>query len=382
MRAHAWRIHQPGGRYRVIVTQTLPGTRWLEILLAAGCRVEVCQHEGGPDRDDLHALLGSSCDGVLGQLTETWDEALLSALQAAGGKVYSNYAVGYNNVDLGAATRLGLPVGNTPGVLTEATAEMAVALTFAAARRVGESERFVRAGRFTAWHFDLMLGRLLNRQTVGIVGAGRIGCAYALMMAQGHTMNVRYYSRSAKPTLEARLAAFNRYLASHGEAPVACRRAETLEELLAEADLVSLHVPLDATTRHLLDARRLALMKPDAILVNTSRGPVIDERALVSHCRTHPEFRAGLDVFEHEPALAPGLADLENVVLVPHLGSATRTSREGMAVLAAANLAAALQRYPVWNRSDMTPFLQDPMPEACPSVVNAEALGLEMYCGV
>jgi hydroxypyruvate reductase 1 len=256
---------------------------------------------------------------------------------------------------------------------------MAVALTFAAARRVGESERFIRAGRFSSWNFELLLGKLLERKTVGVIGAGRIGSAYALMMAQGHGMDVIYFNRTPKPVLEARLAAFNRYLSSHGEAGVSCRRTETLEDLLSAADVVSLHLPLDDTTHHLIDAHRLALMKPDAVFVNTSRGPLVDEAALVEHCRANPGFRAGLDVFEHEPELAPGLAALDNVVLVPHLGSATRYSREGMAILAAANLAAVVRGYPVWNRADVTPFLQETLPEAAPSIVNAEDLGMEAF---
>jgi len=378
MTEQKWQVHNPQGKQRVIVTQNLPGERWLTILGQAQCRVEVGRGTHNLSSRAIKTALGTRCHGVIGQLGEVWDKDLLTALKAAGGRVLSNYAVGYNNVDLAEATRLGIPLGNTPGVLTAATAEMAVALTFAAARRIGESERYIRAGRFSAWRMDLMLGKLLSRKTVGIVGAGRIGSAYALMMAQGHLMDVVYFSRSAKPSLEARVAAFNRYLTSHGERPLVCRRAAALDELLPVADVVSIHAPLTDATRHLLDARRLALMKPGAVLVNTSRGPVVHEEALVAHCRANPGFRAGLDVFENEPALAPGLADLENVVIVPHIGSATRYSREGMAVLAAANLAAVLQGYPVWNRADITPFLEEQMPRAAPSIVNAEDLGLDI----
>ncbi len=378
MSSMQWKVHHPEGRYRVLVTKNLPGSRWLEILVGADCRTEVCQSREILSGPAIQGAMGQHCHGVLGQLTEDWDSALLTALKEAGGVVFSDYAVGYNNVDLDAATRLGLAVGNTPGVLTEATAEMAVALTFAAARRVGEGERYVRAGKFSAWHVDLLLGKQLARGSLGIIGAGRIGSAYALMMVQGHGMDLIYFSPTPKPVLEARLAAFNRYLSSHGERPLACRRAATVEELLGAADVVSIHTPLNDATRHLLDARRLALMKPDAVLVNTSRGPVIDEQALVAHCRANPGFRAGLDVFEDEPALAPGLAELENVVRVPHLGSATGTSREGMALLAAANLVGVLRGDPVWNRADITPFLQEPPPRAAPSIVNAKALGLEI----
>ena len=294
-----------------------------------------------------------------------------------GGPFYSNYAVGYNNVDLDAATRADIPVGNTPGVLTETTAEMAVALTVAAARRLGEAERYLRAGRYRGWLPDLFLGTLLQGKTLGIIGAGRIGSAYARMMVQGHGMQVIYYSRSANPGLESFVADVSRFRVSHGQRPVVCRRAESLGELLETADCVSIHTILDNTTHHLIDSRRLATMKPDAVLVNTSRGPVIDEAALVDHCRRHPDFRAGLDVFEHEPAMAPGLVELDNVVIVPHIGSATRWTREGMATLAACNVVGILCGFPLWQRTDILPFLEDDPPQAVPSIVNARELGMD-----
>jgi len=149
-----------------------------------------------------------------------------------------------------------------------------------------------------------------------------------------------------------------------------------VDDLLAEADVVSLHPVLDETTRHLIDARRLGLMKETAILVNASRGPVIDEAALVAHCQSHPDFRAGLDVFEDEPAIKPGMADLDNVVVVPHLGSATSWTRRGMASLAACNVAGLLMGYPVWGDDDVRPFLEGAPPKAAPSIVNAADLGL------
>ncbi len=368
------RIVNPDGGRRVIVTKDLPGDRWIEILVAAGCRVEICTQTAALPVDALRGMIGSRCDGAIGQLTEAWGEDLFSALARAGGRVYSNYAVGFNNIDLAAATRHGIAVGNTPGVLTEATAEMAVALTFAAARRIGEAERFLRAGRFDGWRPDLFLGELLWRKTVGVVGAGRIGTAYARMMMEGHKTDILYYSPHRNPALEDFAAAYSQFLAARHEPPVACRRSETLEELLRGADCVSLHTALNESTHHLIDARRLAQMKPAAILVNTSRGPVIDEAALVDHCRRQPAFRAGLDVFEQEPALAPGLADLDNVVVVPHIASATRWTRQGMATLAAANVAAVLSGHPVWNRPDIGPFLSSDPPRAAPSILNAEAL--------
>ena len=375
MNNNPWQIHNPGGTFRVIVTKALPGQRWIDILTAADCRVEVCHSKAVLDTETIKAAIGSQCDGAIGQLTEAWGETLFDTLKAAGGIAYSNYAVGYNNVDLEAATQAGIPVGNTPGVLTETTAEMAVALVFAAARHVGEAERFLRAGRYTGWLPDLYLGTLLHGKTLGIIGAGRIGEAFARMMVQGHGMQVIYHDLAANTDLEAFVADYNRFRVTQHLSPVACRRAESVEALLGTADYVSVHTVLDDTTRHLIDARRLALMKPDAILINTSRGPVVDEAALVDHCRCHPDFRAGLDVFEHEPALAPGLAELTNVVIVPHIASATRWTREGMAILAACNVAGLLGGYPLWQQPDILPFLEADPPRAIPSIVNAGALG-------
>ncbi len=374
-----WITHHPEGTQRVVVTKELPGARWLEILTEAGCRVEVCASTAILAEEEIAAAIGDRCEGCIGQLTEPWGEALFSALSAAGGRAYSNYAVGYNNVDLAAATRKRIPVGNTPGVLTETTAEMAVALTFAAARRLVEGDRFMRSGAFEGWLPSLLLGELLWRKTVGIIGAGRIGSAYARMMAEGHKMDVVYFDLHPNRALEEALEAYGAFLASEGRRPVACRRADSVEEVLKEADVVSLHTVLDSATHHLIDRDRLALMKENAILVNSSRGPLIDEAAVVDHCRENPSFRAALDVFEDEPAMKPGLAELSNVVVVPHVGSATRWTREGMAVLAASNVAGILQGLPVWKGEDVTPFLGPKPPAAVPSVVNAEDLDMTVF---
>ncbi|MBN2126353.1 MAG: D-glycerate dehydrogenase [Deltaproteobacteria bacterium] len=379
MNGKDWTIHNRSGSMRVLVTRELPGRQWLETLIAAGCRVDTGAPAANPSREQIEEAIGDACDGAIGQLTEPWGEELFSALKAAGGRAYSNYAVGYNNVDLEAATRMGIPVGNTPGVLTETTAEMAVALTFAAARRIAEADAFMRAGRFTSWHPALFLGELLWRKTLGVVGAGRIGSAYARMMVEGHRMDLVYYDLHKNESLEDYLASYGRFLSSRGEKPVSCRRAEDLEEVLRVADVVSLHTVLDETTTHLINPERLALMKENAVLVNTSRGPILDEAALVAHCREHPEFRAGLDVFEDEPAMSPGLVDLPNVVVVPHIGSATRWTREGMAALAAANVAAILMGYPVWADPDISPFLRPDPPRAAPSILNARELNLPFY---
>ncbi|MBI9084853.1 MAG: D-glycerate dehydrogenase [Desulfobacterales bacterium] len=371
-----WRVHNPSGKRRVIITKELPGGRWLDILTTADCRVEICTTTDVLTVEAIRTAMGDRCHGAIGQLTEPWGEELFSALAAAGGKAYSNYAVGFNNIDLDAATRCGIPVGNTPGVLTETTAEMAVALTFAAARRVCESERFLRAGKYKGWLPTLFQGELLWRKTLGIIGAGRIGAAYARMMVEGHKMDLVYYDLYPNPDLESYMADYSTFLTARGEAPVTCKRTETVEELMAAADCISLHTVLDPATRHLINAQRLALMKKTAILVNTARGPIIDEAALVAHCRTHPDFKTALDVFEDEPALAPGLADLDNAVIVPHIASATAWTRQGMAILAATNVAAILSGHPVWPEADIAPFLAPDPPAAAPSILNAKELGL------
>jgi len=379
MASTKWEVHNPSGNKRVVVTKILPGKQWLGILTEAGFRVEICTSTDILDGEMIGKAIGSGCDGLIGQLTEAWNEELFAKLKNAGGKVYSNYAVGYNNVDVDAATRNGIPVGNTPGVLTETTAEMAVALTFAAARRTGESERFLRAGHYHGWLPTLFLGELLRRKTVGIIGAGRIGAAYARMMVEGLKMNLVYYDLYPNKHLENYMASYSAFLASQNEPGVTCKRVETAEELLRTADVVSLHTVLDDTTHHFINADRLSTMKTNAILVNTSRGPVIDEPALVDHCRNNPEFKAGLDVFENEPLMAPGLTELDNVVIVPHIASATSWTREGMAVLAATNTMAILQGYPVWPHGDIAPFLENDAPKAAPSIVNAEELGLPRF---
>lgn len=380
------RIVNPAATFRVIVTKELPGDRWLRLLTAAGCRVEIAQGTDVLGEAEILAAVGDHADAVIGQLTEPWTAPLLERLSAAGGRIYSQFAVGYDNVDVEAATQLGLPVGNTPGVLTETTAELAVALTFSAARRVPEGDRMMRAGGYDGWLPDMLLGALLHRRTLGVIGAGRIGAAYSRMMVEGHKMDLVYYDVRVNDELERYVADYAAFLEKHDEAPVSCRRATSLNDLLHLADVVSIHAALTPETRHLIGAPELATMKDTAVLVNASRGPLIDEAALVEHCRANPGFRVGMDVYEREPEMAPGLAELENAVLVPHLGSATTWTREGMATLAAANAVAILRGWPVWpaaaDAGDVAPFLGDAEPpRAAPSIVNAAELGLARWSG-
>jgi glyoxylate reductase len=235
-------------------------------------------------------------------------------------------AAGYNIVDVAAATRRGILVTNTPGVLTETTADMAWALMLAVARRVPESDRFVRAGKWTGVYWSQLMGADVHGTTLGIIGLGRIGQAIA-RRAQGFGMRVLYHKRTRDPEAERSVGAEYRSKA----------------ELLRESDFVVLSIPLTAETRHLIGAPELGLMKPTAFLVNVARGPVVDEAALVEALRTQRIAGAGLDVFEEEPALHPGLLELENLALTPHIGSASGATRRRMATRAAENCVAALE---------------------------------------
>ncbi len=262
-------------------------------------------------------------DGLLCLLTDRIDRDFLEAAPSLRG--IALMAAGYNNVDLEECTRRKIPLSNTPGVLTDATADLTWALLLATARRVPEAERFLRSGRFTGWSPTLLPGAAVAGKTLGIVGAGRIGAEVA-RRGRGFRTRILYNSRRPNPELEAELGA----------------ERKPLRELLSESDFVSLHVPLAEKTRHLIDREAFKLMKPEAILVNTSRGPVVEEAALEEALREGKIAGAGLDVYEDEPAVRPGLLELENVVLLPHIGSATRDSRSRMAAMAAENLIAML----------------------------------------
>jgi glyoxylate reductase len=234
-------------------------------------------------------------------------------------------AVGFNNVDVATATRLGILVTNTPGVLTEATADLTWTLILGVARRVAEGDAEMRAGRFPGWGPLYMLGGDVTGATLGLIGPGRIACAVA-ERAKGFHMRLLYHGRRPSPELDALGG-----------------RLVSLDELLAESDYVSLHVPLNNETHHLIDARALGKMKRSAFLINSSRGPVVDEGALVAALKAGQIAGAGLDVYEREPAMAQGLAECPNTVLLPHLGSATHATRAAMSRIAAENVVAVLK---------------------------------------
>lgn len=263
-------------------------------------------------------------DGLLCMITDRIDEELLN--RAAHLKMIANLAVGYDNIDMEAATLRHIPVSNTPDVLTDATADLTFALILATARRVVEGDKRTRAGKFRYWAPSLFLGRGVSGKTLGIVGLGRIGRAVA-QRAKGFEMDVLYNNR--------------RPLAASLEKELEVEYAD-FTTLLAQSDFVSVHVPLNDETRHLIDSEALGKMKSTAYLINTSRGPVVDERALEKTLREGKIAGAGLDVYENEPHVFPDLMELENVVLLPHMGSATVETRTGMARKATENLLAGL----------------------------------------
>jgi len=308
---------------RVFVTRPIPEAGLA--LLRQECEVTVFpEKDRMPTREEI--IQGArGKDALLCLLT---DEITAEVMDAAPGlKVISNYAVGFNNIDVQAATARGIVVTNTPGVLTETTADFAWALLMAVARRVVEADRYTRAGKFQGWGPLLFLGSDVYGKRIGIIGMGRIGQAIA-RRALGFSMEVVYYNRKrVEPDVEKALRA--RYV--------------SLDELLSQSDYVVLTVPLTPETRHLIGARELGLMKPTAYLINPARGPVVDEKALVEALRSRTIAGAALDVYEEEPKLTPGLAELDNVVLAPHIASATTETRTKMAVMAAENLLAVLR---------------------------------------
>lgn len=307
---------------KVYVTRRIPEAG-LD-LLAHHAELVVNPEDRPLSRDELHRN-AATADGVLGLLTDRIDAAFFDAARNLKG--YANYAVGFDNIDVAEATRRGIPVSNTPDVLTLATAELAWGLLFAVARRVVESDAVMRSGRWSGWGPLQFIGADVTGKTLGIVGSGRIGTAMA-RMSRGFDMKVLYTSSSRRnDALEQELGA----------------RRVPFDELLAESDFISIHAPLTPNTRHLFNAQAFARMKPTAVLVNTGRGPVIDEAALVAALTDGQIGGAGLDVYEFEPKMAEGLAALPNAVLLPHIGSATRSSRDGMAELAARNLIAMLE---------------------------------------
>lgn len=321
---------------KVVATSPLPGIA----LQTLGAEHQLVVRRGPPLSGPQLVEFVGDAQALICLLADRVSAELFS--HAKNLKVVAVYAVGVNNVDLQAAYQAGVWVTNTPDVLTDATADVTMALLLAVTRRVVEGDRFVREGRFTGWTPDLLLGTGLQNKLLGIVGFGRIGQAVA-RRAQAFGMRVAYHSRRPHPEAGIPDAVF----------------VPGVDELLAQADIVSLHCPLTPETRHLVTRERLFRMKKGAFLINAARGEVVDEEALVEALVSGHLAGAGLDVYEHEPRVHPGLLGLANVVLLPHLGSATRETREAMAHLVVDNVRAVLAGKP-----PLTPVVGPGLPPA------------------
>ncbi len=294
-----------------------------ELLEKEGFKVSVFNKNRPITKEEL-LNKAKDADAIISLLTEKFDKDVIDRLPKC--KIIANFAVGYNNIDVAYANQKGIIVTNTPDVLTEATAETAVSLILACAKRIPEVDKYVRENKFKGWQPDLFIGVELKNKTVGIVGAGRIGYETAKRIKAFGT-KIIYYNRSKKDNFEKELNA----------------KKVSLNKLLKTSDIISLHIPLTPETHHLLDKEKLDLLKPTAILVNTARGEVVDEKYLIKILRKKKIFSAGFDVYENEPNLNKDLFSLKNVVLLPHIGSATNESRSAIAELAAKNVIRVLK---------------------------------------
>jgi glyoxylate reductase len=303
---------------RPVVVLTHPILEPGPTLLKEACELRILPNQYRHPVD----LLRNAAEGARGMVTQLMDPIDEDVLSTPGLKVVANVAVGYDNIDVNAATKYGVMVCNTPGVLDDTTADFAFALLMAAGRRLLEGNRFIRSGAFTGWAIDMLLGHDISGATLGIVGFGRIGRGVA-RRARAFGIRVLYYDEQpATPEVERELGVTQ----------------SDLYRLLSESDFVSVHVPLTPGTRHLFSTPQFATMKPTAVLVNTSRGPVIDEAALAEALKAHQIFAAGLDVYENEPDVHPELLKLDNAILTPHIASASVRTRSQMSEMAARNL--------------------------------------------
>ncbi len=306
---------------KLLVTRPIPEPAEARVRAEPGVEATVLEEDAALDRAVLlHAASGA--DAILALLTERMNAELFD--RSPNLRMVANMAVGFDNVDIDAAAARGIWVTNTPGVLDGATADLAMALLLAAARRLPEAERFLRAGRYRRWGPLLLCGQEVHGRTLGILGLGRIGEAVARRARLGFSMEILYWDDRGRPDLEQELGA----------------RRTDLDTLLGAADFVSIHLPLTESTAGLIDADRLAQMKSTAVLVNTARGPLVDEAALAAALRSGGIWAAGLDVFEREPEVHPDLPGLDNAVLLPHIASASIPTRLAMADLAVDNILA------------------------------------------
>lgn len=302
---------------KIFITRKIPSLA-KELLIKEGFVVNEYSKNSAIPLNELIENVKES-DGIISLLTEKFDRKLIDTLKNC--KIIANYAVGFNNIDINYAKRKGIIVTNTPKVLTNATAEIAVSLVLACARKIVESDKFMRGDNFIGWEPKLFQGIQLTGKTIGIIGAGRIGQAAARML-KGFGCKIIYFNKSKKPKFERELKA----------------KKVSLTKLMRTSDIVSIHVPLNEQTKHLLDKEKLNLLKTSAIIVNTARGEIIDEKYLIKMLKKKRIFAAGFDVYENEPNYNKELLKLGNTVLLPHIGSATYETRNKMAELAAKNV--------------------------------------------
>ncbi len=319
---------------KIFVTRQIPEAG-LDKLQAAGHEVVVSGHEPLEHDVLVERLKNANPDAVITLLTDKIDGVVFDA--APNAKIFANYAVGFDNIDLKAAKERGVMITNTPDVLTEAVAEHTAALIVSAGRRVVEGDSFLRAGNYQSWDPLLLLGMEFKGKTLGIAGCGRIGKRLAEIMHYGFGMKIAYFDRERNEQLDSELDA---------------KYVSVVDELLPLSDVISVHLPLTDETRHLFNQERFSKMKPGALFVNTARGAIVDEAALAEALRSRQLSGAALDVFENEPTVHPELIKLTNVILTPHIASATREAREQMSVVAADNIIAVLE-----GRSPLNPVV-------------------------
>ena len=302
---------------KAFITRKLPDIA-KELLTKNGIKVKTFPHDRIITNEEL-VKNAKNADAIIALLTEKYDKAMIDQLPKC--KIIANYAVGFNNIDIDYAKSKGIVVTNTPNVLTDATAEIAASLVLSCARRIPESEKFMRENKFKGWEPGLLKGIQLTGKTFGLIGAGRIGQATARRI-KGFGCKIIYYNKSKKVDFENELNA----------------KKVSLNHLMKNADIISLHIPLNPHTKNLLNKEKLELLKPNAILVNTARGEVVDEKYLIKMLKKKRIFSAGFDVYENEPIVNKELLKLDNVVLLPHIGSATIETRDNMAKLVAQNV--------------------------------------------
>lgn len=306
---------------KIFVTRHIPGPG-LQMLKDAGHELKINEEDRPLTEEELNnELKTGNYEGVLSLLTDKIDAKIFDSAPSV--RAFSNYAVGFNNIDIEEAKKRGISISNTPGTSTNAVAEFTIALAMNIAKRVDEGDQFVRDGKYKGWNPNLLIGEEISGKTWGLIGAGRIGGRVAEILVKGFGMKIIYYDIKRNEELEKNLG---------------IEFKENVEDLIKEADIISLHVLLDESTKHLMNGERIAMMKKTAVLINTSRGPVVDEIAVVSALENKNIRGFATDVYELEPSLAEGLSALPNVVLTPHIASATEEARNAMSVQAAENL--------------------------------------------